>query len=529
MIALDGTMLFRKEVLLGVEPLLGALRSPAWRDAMRGFLQQSYLPTDDQALLAAELAALERMPQHVVAAVPEQFLAWDAEAALCGLTVPLLYVDASQMTDLERLAEIVPSVPVARTVGVGHVQLIAHPRQAVAAIEGFLAANGRPPVDNRAPVLALFDAVEAGELDRIDDLVSADFVDHGAPPGMVPPGPEGYRTVFRMLKGALGIRYELLDLVAEGESVMGWVRCTGRHVAEFAGIPPTGREFAFEAMHRYRVEDGVIREHHAVRDDLTLFRQLGLVPDPARPSGGPRCPRETGGHAARLRPRSGDHAPAERRHPRTGGRDHHRAVRGLRARAAMPVGPAPHGGPARGFGRPPAGPVRHRTGAGGRGAGAHRPRAGRGVGGAPLCGRGGAPRRAGARRTAGGVVSPHEEGMGERVGSLEAILVEKGYVHPETLDAIVTTYEEDVGPRNGAKVVARSWVDPAYRERLFADATAAIAELGFGGRQGEHMIALANTPDEHHLVVCTCAPATRGRCSGCRLPGTSRRPTARAR
>ncbi len=93
--------------------------------------------------------------------------------------------------------------------------------------------------------------------------------------------------------------------------------------------------------------------------------------------------------------------------------------------------------------------------------------------------------------------------MAERVDALEAILVEKGYVHPETLDAIVTTYEEDVGPRNGAKVVARSWVDPAYRERLFADATAAIAELGFGGRQGEHMIALENTPEEHHLVVCT--------------------------
>ena len=100
-------------------------------------------------------------------------------------------------------------------------------------------------------------------------------------------------------------------------------------------------------------------------------------------------------------------------------------------------------------------------------------------------------------------MSAHEEGMAERVGALEAILVEKGYVHPETLDAIVTTYEEDVGPRNGAKVVARSWVDPAYHERLFADATAAIAELGFGGRQGEHMIALENTPEEHHLVVCT--------------------------
>jgi pimeloyl-ACP methyl ester carboxylesterase len=276
-VALDGTMLFRKEVLAGTEPLLAALRSPAWRDAMAGFLQQSYLPTDDLTLLTAELAAVARMPQHVVAAVPEQFLEWDAEGALRALAAPLLYVDASQMTDLDRLAELVPSVAIARTVAVGHMQLIAHPRQAVAAIEDFQAAHGRPPVDNRAPVLALFDAVQSGELERIDDLVSADFVDHGAPPGMIPPGPEGYRTIFRLLKGALRIDYAVLDVVAEGESVMAWVRCTGRHVGEFLGIPPTDREFAFEAMHRYRVEDGVIREHHAVRDDLALYRQLGLT------------------------------------------------------------------------------------------------------------------------------------------------------------------------------------------------------------------------------------------------------------
>jgi len=96
-----------------------------------------------------------------------------------------------------------------------------------------------------------------------------------------------------------------------------------------------------------------------------------------------------------------------------------------------------------------------------------------------------------------------DHGIPEKVDALESILVEKGYVHPETLDAIVTTYDGDVGPRNGAHVVARSWVDPEYRERLRADATAAIAELGYGGRQGEHMVAVENTPDEHHLVVCT--------------------------
>jgi nitrile hydratase len=90
-----------------------------------------------------------------------------------------------------------------------------------------------------------------------------------------------------------------------------------------------------------------------------------------------------------------------------------------------------------------------------------------------------------------------------RVEALESILVEKGYVDPDALDAIVDTYENDVGPRNGAAVVARAWVDPDYRQRLRDDATAAIAELGFGGRQGEHMVAVENTPDEHHLVVCT--------------------------
>jgi nitrile hydratase len=96
-----------------------------------------------------------------------------------------------------------------------------------------------------------------------------------------------------------------------------------------------------------------------------------------------------------------------------------------------------------------------------------------------------------------------DDGMALRVEALEMILVEKGYVDPAALEKIITTYEHDVGPRNGARVVARSWTDPAYRERLRADATAAIAELGYGGRQGEHMMALENTPEQHHVVVCT--------------------------
>jgi len=90
-----------------------------------------------------------------------------------------------------------------------------------------------------------------------------------------------------------------------------------------------------------------------------------------------------------------------------------------------------------------------------------------------------------------------------RVRALESLLVEKGYVDPAAIDALVETYEVKVGPRNGAKVVAKAWADPAYREWLRKDATAAIASLGFIGRQGEHMVAVENAPDEHNMVVCT--------------------------
>jgi nitrile hydratase len=90
-----------------------------------------------------------------------------------------------------------------------------------------------------------------------------------------------------------------------------------------------------------------------------------------------------------------------------------------------------------------------------------------------------------------------------RVRALESILVEKGYVDPAAIDVLVETYETKIGPRNGAKVVARAWTDPAYREWLMHDATAAIASLGFTGRQGEHMVAVENTPQEHNMVVCT--------------------------
>jgi nitrile hydratase len=90
-----------------------------------------------------------------------------------------------------------------------------------------------------------------------------------------------------------------------------------------------------------------------------------------------------------------------------------------------------------------------------------------------------------------------------RTKALESLLVEKGLVDPAALDAIVDTYENKIGPRNGARVVARAWVDSAYKERLCADGGPAIAELGYVGAQGEHMVVVENTPKLHNLVVCT--------------------------
>jgi nitrile hydratase len=93
--------------------------------------------------------------------------------------------------------------------------------------------------------------------------------------------------------------------------------------------------------------------------------------------------------------------------------------------------------------------------------------------------------------------------MALRVKALESLMVEKGLVDPAALDAIVDYYENKVGPRNGARVVAKAWSDPGFRARLLADATAAIAELGYTGGQGEHMVAVENGPGVHNLVVCT--------------------------
>ena len=93
--------------------------------------------------------------------------------------------------------------------------------------------------------------------------------------------------------------------------------------------------------------------------------------------------------------------------------------------------------------------------------------------------------------------------MDVRVRALETLLTEKGYIDPAALDEVIDAYQTRIGPRNGARVVARAWADPEFRKWLYRDATAAIASLGYGGRQGEHMVAVEQTDDTHHMVVCT--------------------------
>jgi nitrile hydratase len=108
-------------------------------------------------------------------------------------------------------------------------------------------------------------------------------------------------------------------------------------------------------------------------------------------------------------------------------------------------------------------------------------------------------------------MSVHEHGhdhselspMELRVRALQTVLAAKGYIDPAALDVLIDTYQTRIGPRNGARVVARAWTDPGFKAWLLRDATAAIASLGYSGRQGEHMVALENTPATHHMVVCT--------------------------
>ena len=97
----------------------------------------------------------------------------------------------------------------------------------------------------------------------------------------------------------------------------------------------------------------------------------------------------------------------------------------------------------------------------------------------------------------------HLDSTALRVRSLQTLLTEKGYIEEQTLNELIDTYENKIGPRNGAQVIAKAWVDPEFKQWLLNDATAAIASMDFEGRQGEHMVAVENTPDVHNMVVCT--------------------------
>ncbi|HEY0745858.1 MAG TPA: nitrile hydratase subunit alpha [Steroidobacteraceae bacterium] len=99
--------------------------------------------------------------------------------------------------------------------------------------------------------------------------------------------------------------------------------------------------------------------------------------------------------------------------------------------------------------------------------------------------------------------SPATSALESRVRALEALLTERGYIDPAALDVLIDAYQTKIGPRNGARVVARAWRDPDFKNWLLMDATAAIASMGFSGRQGEHMVAVENTPQVHNMVVCT--------------------------
>jgi len=103
----------------------------------------------------------------------------------------------------------------------------------------------------------------------------------------------------------------------------------------------------------------------------------------------------------------------------------------------------------------------------------------------------------------GGAHDHDRPDLAVRVEALESLLRDKGLIDPAAVDGLVRAFEQDIGPLNGARVIARAWTDPGYKARLLTDATAAIAELGFGGPQGEHMVVAENTPRIHNVVVCT--------------------------
>jgi pimeloyl-ACP methyl ester carboxylesterase len=141
-VMLEGVILMPKALREASKPLGDALRSPAWMDVMRGFVESNFLPTDDPALKRRNLASLENMPQHVHVGVFEGANAWDAASAAKACKVPALYVDASgSLSDLEQFKQLCPQLLTGKTVGVGHNQMVATPQQANAMIDRFLAIN----------------------------------------------------------------------------------------------------------------------------------------------------------------------------------------------------------------------------------------------------------------------------------------------------------------------------------------------------------------------------------------------------
>ncbi len=131
---------------------------------------------------------------------------------------------------------------------------------------------------------AVLEVVESRELERIRDLVTDDFVDHGAPPGLVPPGPDGYLAVLRFLVDVLQIRYEVHDVVADGDRVAIRATAHGVHRSGHLGVPATGKPYAMSTMHLYRAEGDRLAEHWGVRDELGVLVQVGAMAPPALPA-----------------------------------------------------------------------------------------------------------------------------------------------------------------------------------------------------------------------------------------------------
>ena len=131
--------------------------------------------------------------------------------------------------------------------------------------------------------LAVLDAMNDRDLERIRDLVTADFVDHGAPPGLVPPGPDGYIATLAFVTEVLQIRYELHDLVAVGDRVAVRATAYGVHNTDHLGFPATGKPYAMDTMHFYRGDGDRLAEHWGVRDELSVLFQVGALAPPQLP------------------------------------------------------------------------------------------------------------------------------------------------------------------------------------------------------------------------------------------------------